>query len=306
MSSARDVVRGLAEATLVRTGVAGFARRRMRGRSVVLAYHNVVPTGEGVSGERSLHVTQRRFGQHLDRITSVARVVPLASLFDDDAPFDVCRVAITFDDAYHGAVTAGLEELRRRSLPATVFVAPGLLGDETWWDRLAEAHGGTIPQEARRHAIEELRGDRDDVLSWFRSRGSASASGGILPRIADESDLRRAASQQGITFGSHSWSHRNLSALSGDVLAAELEPPLSWLRARYANTIAWMAYPYGLSSSAVERAAAASSLRGSFKVNGGWMLERCQPSHALPRLSVPSGLSANGLSLRLSGIASNR
>ncbi len=306
MTSVRGAVRVLAEAALLRTGIASLARQRLRGRAVVLAYHNVVPTGERVSGESSLHVTQLRFGQHLDRVASVAQVVPLASLFDDDAPFDGRRVAITFDDAYRGAVTAGLEELRRRSMPATVFVAPGLLSADTWWDRLGQAHGGIIPDDVRRYAIDELRGDRGDVLAWFASRGGRNAIEGRLPRIAEEADLSRASLQPGITFGAHSWSHRNLSALSTDALAAELDPPLAWLRARFANTIPWLAYPYGLVSPLVERAAEVTSLRGAFKVNGGWMSRRCLPSHALPRVSIPSGLSPNGLSLRLSGIASSR
>src|SRR5262249_6781191 len=149
---------------------------------------------------------------------------------------------------------AGLEELGRRGMPATVFVAPGLLGGYTWWDVLGEANAGVIPDDARRYAIDELRGDRDRVVTWFAERGGRPGAHEVLPRIATESQLDAAALQPGITFGSHSWSHRNLSALAANELEHELATSLAWLRARYANTIPWLTYPYGLASAAVERA----------------------------------------------------
>jgi hypothetical protein len=178
MTSARSEVKRFAEAALVRGGVAGLLQRRFNGRAVVLAYHNIVPTGERRTGESSLHLPQLEFARQLDVLASTARVVSLASLFDDREKSDDCRAVITFDDAYLGAVTAGLEELRRRSMPATVFVAPALLGGNTWWDCLAEANNGVIPGHIRRHAIETLLGDRDRVITWFTTHGGNDAAVG--------------------------------------------------------------------------------------------------------------------------------
>src|SRR5690348_4128876 len=143
--SSRDVVKATVEAALIRSGVAYIARRRLRGRALVLAYHNVVPTGQPRLGETSLHLAQADFAAQLDLLASTHDVVPLESIVDDVSESARPRVAITFDDAYHGAITAGLEELRRRAMPATIFVAPGLLGGDTWWDRLAAASGGVMP-----------------------------------------------------------------------------------------------------------------------------------------------------------------
>ena len=304
-TSTRDIVKGIAEVALVRSGVASVARRRLRGRALVLAYHNVVPTGERRVGETSIHLPQRDFAQQLDLIASTHDVVALDTILDDeDSPRP--RVAITFDDAYHGAITAGLEELRARSMPATVFVAPGLLGGDTWWDRLADTTGGVMPDDVRRHAIEDLRGDREDVFAWFAARGGTPRNSAARHRIANETELATASRQPGITFGSHTWSHRNLSALSADELDAELAPSLAWLRSRFANTIPWLSYPYGLSSPAVEQMAERAKYRGAFRVSGGWMSRIPTHPHALPRLGIPAGLSPNGFRLRLAGIASNR
>jgi peptidoglycan/xylan/chitin deacetylase (PgdA/CDA1 family) len=305
-TSARDIVKSIAEVTLARSGVASVARRRLRGRALVLAYHNVVPTGERRVGEASIHLPQRDFAQQLDLIASTHDVVALDSVLDDAGDSERPRVAITFDDAYRGAITAGLEELRVRSMPATVFVAPGLLGGDTWWDRLAEPSGGLMPDDVRRHAIENLQGDRDDVLAWFATRGGGSRDSTPCARIADEADLATASRQAGITFGSHTWSHRNLSALSADELDAELAPSLAWLRSRFTNTIPWLSYPYGLSSPEVEQMAGRAKYIGAFRVSGGWMRRNPTHLHALPRLGIPAGLSPNGFRLRLAGIASNR
>jgi peptidoglycan/xylan/chitin deacetylase (PgdA/CDA1 family) len=304
--STRNVVKTLVEGALIGSGVANAARRRLRGRVLVLAYHNIVPTGERRAGERSLHIPQRDFAQQLDIIVSTHDVVPLESVLDDVDDAARPRVVITFDDAYQGAITAGLDELRQRSMPATVFVAPGLLGGDTWWDRLAEAGGGTMPNDVRHHAIENLHGDRSDVLSWFASQGGALATSAPCPLIATESELAVASKQPGIAFGSHTWSHRNLSALTRQDLDTELAPPLAWLRSRFSNVVPWLAYPYGLSSSVVEEMTADARYRGALRVSGGWMIRRSTKLHALPRLGIPAGLSANGFRMRLAGIASNR
>jgi len=305
MTSARGLVRGVAETAIVRSGLATLLRRRLRGRTAVLAYHNIVRAGEPPLGDSSLHLPQPQFATHLDLIASVARVVPLDSLFEKSDRSDECRVAITFDDAYQGALTAGLEELRHRSMPATVFVAPGLLGGDTWWDHLGAANGGVIPDDTRHYAVEDLRGDRDAVLKWFASH-ARNTPRVALPRIGTESDLAIAAREPGVTLGVHSWSHRNLSVLSGDELDAELAPSLAWLQERYATTIPWLTYPYGLATPTVERAAERALLRGAFLVSGGWMSKNPVPAHALPRMNIPAGLSPNGLALRLSGIAADR
>jgi peptidoglycan/xylan/chitin deacetylase (PgdA/CDA1 family) len=271
-----------------------------------LAYHNVVPTGEHGAGEVSLHVAQRDFARQLDLIASSHRVVSLESVLEEGGESDPPRVAITFDDAYLGAMTAGLDELRQRSMPATVFVAPGLLGGDTWWDRVAEASRGVMPSDIRRHAIENLCGDHGRVSEWFATRGGKVSPRGALPRIANETELASASQQPGISFAAHSWSHGNLSALSSVQLENELAPTLDWLSARFPNTIPWLSYPYGLTSPTVERAAERAKFRGAFLVSGGWM-SRCPARlHALPRLAIPAGMSPDGLSLRLSGIASNR
>lgn len=301
----------VAERSLAASGVAGIARALHRGDALVLAYHGILPHGAAPGGEHTLHLPQAVFARQLDALRRTHDVVPLDALLLPRAPGSRRpRAAVTFDDAYAGAVTAGVYELARRGLPATIFVAPGLLGRVPWWDALAR--GGLLPADARRHAIEALRGRDDAVRRWAEREDDVAmdcanmngATGDGAPRIATEAELAEAARVPGIALGAHSWSHPDLRVLDPPALADELAQPLGWLRARFACVVPWLAYPYGLASDAVERAAAEAGYRGAFRVDGGWMplgAAAVRP-HALPRMNVPAGLSLDGFHLRISGV----
>ncbi|HEX8906291.1 MAG TPA: polysaccharide deacetylase family protein, partial [Longimicrobiaceae bacterium] len=259
------------------------------------------PAGEPPRGDRSLHLTQDAFGRQLDALCRTHRVVPLDYALAPPPPGDSRpRAVVTFDDAYLGAVTAGVAELTKRGLPATIFVAPGLLGTVPWWDALA-GDGGLDPA-VRGHALGALAGRADTVMAWAAEAGLPVAMD--LPRIATEDELARAAAQTGITLAPHSWSHASLPALDAGELEAEMARPLAWLRERFAAVTPWLAYPYGHTSPAVEAAAERAGYHGALRVDGGWMTEGDAAAHrfALPRFNVPAGLSDDGFRLHISGI----
>ena len=156
MGALREAVGSL----LVHTGVDRVARFLARRRCAILAYHNIVPDGTRPGGDRSLHLERSRFAAQLDLLTDAVDVVPLEALIRSDAEDrGRPRIAVTFDDAYRGAVTLGVDELAKRELPATIFVAPGLVGGRTlWWDELAGRGEGGLPPDVRRRALGEFRG----------------------------------------------------------------------------------------------------------------------------------------------------
>lgn len=293
------------ERALVGSGVAGALARRHRPAVAVLAYHNIVPTGERHAGDVSLHVDQRVFAEQLDWLLDRYRVVSLDQLHEARTATDSC-VAITFDDAYLGTMTAGLEEMGKRGLPATVFVPPGALGGEGfWWDLLAPARGAPLSPGVRDHALQALEGRQDRVLAWAAAEGVPR--GGPLPahaQPADEATVVASARREGISLGAHTWSHPNLAALPREAVRDELERSRTWLRARAPRYIDWLAYPYGLRTDAVV-AEAAEHFEGAVLIEGGLAQSRGRwsaPAHEVPRLNVPRGLALEGLALRLAGI----
>ena len=54
----------VAERILRRLGPATIARRRMTGRTLILAWHNIVPPGASPGGDRSLHLPLTDFQAH--------------------------------------------------------------------------------------------------------------------------------------------------------------------------------------------------------------------------------------------------
>jgi hypothetical protein len=161
-----------AELALVRSGLAG-AWQRASGRDVVvLAYHNVVPSVDSPVGDSSLHLPLSSFSAQIDVLCTTHSVVPLRDLMGAGRGEGKPLAAITFDDAYRGALELGLQELLRRGLPATVFVAPGLLGCEGfWWDRVASPDSGEVAPEFRGSALRDLGGRQDAVLEKASSLG---------------------------------------------------------------------------------------------------------------------------------------
>lgn len=298
----RPALKRTAEALLAGSGLPRLGRRLGRRSAVVLAYHNVVPDGDRPTGERSLHLPLSRFRDQLDLLEACYEVRPLEALFDPSSSGRP-RAAITFDDAYRGAVTLAIPELVARGLPATIFVAPAFVGGGTfWWDDFADPQLGTLQPALRARALTEWTGV-DAVV-----RGAlAPPASPALPRThqcATEEELGRAATQPGIRLGAHSWNHANLTRLPSGELDDQLVRPLAWLRSRFAATIPWLSYPYGLATAAVARRAADHGYTGALLVDGG----RCPippergRQHLLPRLNVPAGLSRHGFELAAAGI----
>ncbi len=297
-------IKAAVEGMLRLGGPARVAAAFKRGRTLTLAYHNIVSDGAPPAGDRSLHLPRRQFAAQLDHLAGRVEVVPLErALAEPGGRPGRPRVVITFDDAYRGAVTAGVEELSRRGLPATIFVAPNFLGGRSfWWDALAPVTGEGLPEEFRARALLEFRGD--DMAVRRSSAGGGSAVHEVPPEMvcASEEELRTALRHPGISLGSHSWSHPNLCCLNPDQLRDELVRPLQWLRSRFERTIPWLSYPYGLSSPAVEQAAAEAGYTAALRIEGGWLPRHSSNRFALPRLNLPSGLSFNGFALRVSGL----
>jgi peptidoglycan/xylan/chitin deacetylase (PgdA/CDA1 family) len=284
------------------SGGAAVGRRRMRDRTLVLAYHNIIPDDMRNVGDRSLHLPRADFAAQLDSLRATHDVVPLTDLFAARSATGRPRAVITIDDAYTGAVTMGVYELTKRALPATIFVAPAFVGGKSfWWDALADPIEG-LPAGLRERALGDCRGVDADVLRWAVSTGVARlADVPPIARVAGEAEILAAAGRPGISLASHSWSHPNLTRLPHGELATELTKPLSWLRERVPAVVPWLGYPYGLFNAEVAAAAARAGYQGAFAVSGGWVPAAIRDRFALPRVNIPAGISVEGFQLRGAG-----
>lgn len=278
----------------------------LRPRTLVLAFHNVMSEGTSPRGDRSLHLPVVVFCDIIDWLADTFDVVPLDQAFEmNDPPSAKPRVAITFDDAYEGAISVAIPELWRRRLPATVFaISAAEPGQTFWWDAIADGFPDGMPDAIRETALGEARGGEDEVRVWAADRElPVAALDGEFVAASWES-IRRASRLPGITIASHTRSHPNLTALSAPELTSELEDSRLELRQLIPVSRPWLAYPYGLSSPAVEAAAEAAGYELAFRVQGGVVRSKdaTPPRYALPRLNIAAGLSLRGVRLRAAGL----
>lgn len=304
----RRVLKRLIEIGAGWSGAASVLTRRMRGRGLVLAYHNVVPPGERAWGEASLHLPAALFRGHLEVLSERCTVVPLESLpglsdhgdgRDDAGPF----VAITFDDAYRGAATAGVEELERFGYDATFFINPGLTREPGfWWDRLAMSRGGELPGAVRRHCLNALAGRQHEALTWATEAWGDLAEAPDHSRPSTHAGLVALAAHHHVSCECHTWSHPNLSRITAEERASEFRRSSGWMEEHLSRTPSLVSYPYGEHDGLVDTDAAIHPYRHAFRIEGGWMPPGPPPPFAVPRLNVPAGLSPEGLRLRLAGV----
>jgi peptidoglycan/xylan/chitin deacetylase (PgdA/CDA1 family) len=302
---ARAVLKRPVERALASAAVTALTRRRLRGKTLILAYHGVIPARDRDcrAGERALFVSQKQFAAQLDVLAETAHVVPLDRIDTPGAGTDRPIVAITFDDAYQGAVTCAMDELQSRGMSATIFVAPGCLGGRTfWWDALAH-HTGEIPAGVRAYALDALAGSDTAVREWAgKSHMTIHDDLPSFARSATRDELLSAAARPGISIGSHTWSHVNVARLGDADLSEEFARSREWLRAEVGGKfIPWLAYPYGLESERARHAARESGYEFALRIDGGWHAAGDVPHLARPRLNIGAGMSINGFRARVLG-----
>ncbi|HWG35181.1 MAG TPA: polysaccharide deacetylase family protein, partial [Gemmatimonadaceae bacterium] len=212
------------------------------------------------------------------------------------------RAAITFDDAYSGAITAGIAELRSRHLPATVFVTPGFLGGKSfWWDVFADTETGLDPA-LRERALAEAHGLSAMVGAIAQRSGVGMHDMPAHACGASLGQLHAALEYDKMSLAAHTMNHPNLISLTDAELAQELAQPLEWLRQFGDRALPMVSYPYGLADNRVRTAARTAGYTAGFMIDGGWTTAAPRDPFAIPRLNIPAGVSRNGFILRAAGL----
>jgi len=279
------------------------AWRRLSPDSVILMYHNVIPSGDTPRGESSLHLPADRFAAQMRWLAAHFDVVPLEQLAASwSAGRRESLAAITFDDACRGVIRHGLPVLASLDLPATLFVvADGAQGgDPFWWDVVAERR----PDEERQRLRIRFGGDGAEICRALGIEpGRDDLSDDYRPAGWDE--LRRALRQPGIEVGVHTVSHPMLTA----VVEARLEDELSRGRSEIADNLGVaptsIAYPYGDCDDRVVAAAERLGYRIGVTTRGG-RLKSAAKSLLLPRETVSAGMSPGSFAAAASGLRWHR
>ncbi len=271
--------------------------RRLSGRVAVLAFHNVIPdTTEANDVDASLHLTYSSFLAILDTIAALpnTHVVPITDALV--ASGGELRVALTFDDAYRGAIRLGVPALVERSMPATVFVAPGLFGTVPWWDVMRN----TVEPAAWERRREEWLSAPSCGLAAHILRDTGVPDLSPDFGIAELEELSRACGTGFLRVGCHTWNHPCLPSLTDEICRTELQRNRDWLAASGLPYDLVHAFPYGRWSERDARMLRELGYHRAFMITGGPV--DALETFCLPRINVPAGLSPNGLLARIAGV----
>jgi peptidoglycan/xylan/chitin deacetylase (PgdA/CDA1 family) len=293
----RSRIKAGAACVLSRTGLdklAGSLSGAKRG-PLVIGYHRVVEDF-AYSAQTSLPsqlVSLRMLERHLDWIGRRFRFVSLdelgAEIEGRDGREDPVA-AITFDDGYRDFYDHALPMLKRKGVPAAVFVVTDLVGTKRVQvhDKLyllldrqfRRNRGANTPYQATRALLETLPlAEVEKVIQKLESENSISEDTfrtfcSLTWEMLDE--IRRA----GITIGSHTRTHVLMTKESSQRVTEEAAGSREEIKGRLGTSVEHFAYPSGVFDTAAVDAVAAAGYRFGYTT--------CSHHDArLPQLTVP-------------------
>jgi peptidoglycan/xylan/chitin deacetylase (PgdA/CDA1 family) len=258
-------------------------RAREQRRPLILGYHRVVEDFESASltDMPSMLISRAMFERHIEWVGRSFRFVSLDEIGEHVAsgrPFTDPVAAITFDDGYRDVYDNAFPLLRRKGIPAAVFVVTDLIGRPLWQthDKLYYLvdKAFNVWDDPKRRLLEMMTeiGIRTDQL--FRGRAAVASSmatvSALLPVLPQADVLRLMNSLEarvgpdaseiplsmtwpmidemrrgGITIGSHTRSHVSLPMESAAAVKDELEGSKHALEQRLGEAVDHFAYPLG-------------------------------------------------------------
>jgi peptidoglycan/xylan/chitin deacetylase (PgdA/CDA1 family) len=268
------------------SGLHHVVRRAQRRRLLIVCYHGLRedddPARHWLLLPRSAFEAQiRHLAAHYDCLPIDTALQRLWA-----GEIDTPTACVTFDDGYRNNFEIGLPVLRRHQVPATIYLATGLIGtaDLLWTTTLELAFRRAradsvdlttlgfgrvaLGDDAARAAtgsrvVETLKtraaGERLDLVGALmeqldEERRAADRAPFELMNWREVSDL---ATSKLVTFGAHTVSHEIVSRLDDDALEREIAGSVdSVARAVPDARSATFAYPNGRSQDVDARAAA--------------------------------------------------
>jgi peptidoglycan/xylan/chitin deacetylase (PgdA/CDA1 family) len=304
--------------------------RRTDGRALVLGYHRVVGDYAAVARTEmpGMLISAAMFERHLDWIGRRFCYLSLDEIGEHIAagrPFERPVAAVTFDDGYRDVYEHAFPILKRKGIPATIFVVSDLVGRPVWQvhDRLfqlcakaftvwRDPHrelntlfaGLGVPADAIRHqALGDAYGAVSCLLPSLPMADIRRVMDGIeaavgngfhpVPRTVGWPELVE-MQRAGMTVGSHTRQHASLPAETPAEIANELEGSKRMLEQRLRRPVVHFAYPGGQFTPAVVEAVARAGYRYAYTA-----CAHADPRH--PALTIPrlllwerSSVDANG------------
>jgi peptidoglycan/xylan/chitin deacetylase (PgdA/CDA1 family) len=203
-------------------------------RVPVLMYHRVGEVRD--AGEARYAIDPAGFASHMRALAAqgyqAVHIDAFVEWLEGGADLPDGAFLLTFDDGFLGVHDHAWQVLRALEWPFTVFLVS---------DRI---------------------GGRDE---WIERDDPPASSHPLL-----DVEHIRAMQAEGVSFQSHTRSHRSLTGLDDDGLREELEGSRQALAALIGSDVEYLAYPFGHADAKVEAAARAAGYRAAFCTQPGF------------------------------------
>ena len=300
-----------------RSGVHARARARLDGScAAILMYHRVLSAerARALAVEPGMFVTPQTFAKHLDWLRDAYCVLSLGEIvnrLEPRRPLPEHACAITFDDGWRDNWEFAYPELRRRDLPATIFLVAARIGTPGafWPDEVCRRYRG-LPKPKRRalaaeYGLEKSRVPERATIALFKrmddqERNAALARFRRLSSSVDLNDERELANWDeiaemaggGIEFESHGLTHALMTRIPSETLEKELRESRRLLQDRGFGQRGLLAYPNGDQDAGVRSLLRECGYRAAVTTQRGLA---CGDSDRLllPRLGLHQDISAS-------------
>jgi len=276
---AKDAIRNGCAGLYCRSGLNELLHR---GKAVILVYHRVLRLEDlDESVQPGMYVLDDVFDQQMRFLKEAFEIVPLADLLARwrtgvwDRRSRYC--VITFDDGWLDNYLFAYPVLRRYGIPATIFLPTAFIGTSAWfwWDELSYvlprywltprakqraaglaqlsgrypwlAQPSEQPTQERLHwIVEKFKSvPEHEIREWLEAARRALSLELLDQRTLMDWQEVGEMSAYGISFGSHSCTHRILTHLSREEMRKELRDSLDCLRERRISYVPVFCYPNG-------------------------------------------------------------
>jgi peptidoglycan/xylan/chitin deacetylase (PgdA/CDA1 family) len=299
---------------------------RLKGKVLILAYHRILPEKilrQDAVVQSGMYVGADAFAIQMAFLKEHFEILSFGELLDRwrDKDWNVEKryCIVTFDDGWRDNFLFAFPLLRRYRIPATIFVPTALIGSAQWFwpDRL-----GYLLRRLLRSPESEsanARGFLRDRAPWLTPNGYGDIDACIesakgrpaeeMERLLDEAsrvlglkyptermlvhwDEIEEMSKDGISFGSHSSTHRIFTTLSAREVQREVSDSISALRARPVNHVPVLAYPNGNYNDDIIALVNASGYQAAVTTRFGFEGPRSTNLFALKRIGMHHDMSA--------------
>jgi peptidoglycan/xylan/chitin deacetylase (PgdA/CDA1 family) len=241
---------------------------------VLVVYHSINEVREDRIRVPNI-VTPACFEAQIRYLASTARMIPLQEYLDhveQRKPVLEKSIVVTFDDGYKDNLTLASPVLQKHGVPATFFITTGYIGagKMKWEDQLScwirrsreevftlDFPAGPVSfaigsQKDKFKAINVLvkilgllgQTERQQFLNEVGKQLKVNCEDQADVMLNWE-DVRRLASTQGFSIGSHSVTHPHLTQISPEAVRFEVTHSREQIENEIGHPVTLFAYPYG-------------------------------------------------------------